>query len=66
MIVQMVIQRRAEVSVYSGLPDEKVLGAKLQPCHEIAQAVRERLEWAGEEARVAVLPQGPLTIPYLG
>ena len=66
VIVQMVIQRRAEVLVYSGLSDEKVLGAKLRPCHDIAGAVRERLERAGEEARVAVLPQGPLTIPYLG
>jgi lactate racemase len=54
------------VLVYSGLPDEKVLRAKLQPCHDIAQAVRERLHRAGEEARAAVLPQGPLTIPYLG
>ena len=66
VIVQMVIQRRAEVLVYSGLPDDKVLAAKLKPCHDIAQAVRERLEGAGEGARVAVLPQGPLTIPYLG
>ena len=66
VIVQMVIQRRAEVLVYSGLPDDKVLAAKFKPCHDIAQAVRERLEGAGEGARVAVLPQGPLTIPYLG
>jgi nickel-dependent lactate racemase len=66
VIVQMVIQRRAEMLVYSGLPDEKVLAAKLKPCHDIARAVRERLESAGEGARVAVLPQGPLTIPYLG
>ena len=66
VIVQMVIQRRAEVLVYSGLPDEKVLAAKLRPCHDIEQGVRERLESAGERARVAVLPQGPLTIPYLG
>jgi nickel-dependent lactate racemase len=65
VIVQMVIQRRAEVLVYSGLPDEKVLAAKLKPCHDIAQAVRDRLERAGDGARVAVLPQGPLTIPYL-
>ena len=55
----MVIQRQAEVLVYSGLPDEKVLGAKLRPCHDIVEAVRERLERVGEEARVAVLPQGP-------
>jgi lactate racemase len=66
VIVQMVIQRRAEVLVYSGLPDEKVSAAKLTPCHDIARAVRERLDRAGEAARVAVLPQGPLTIPYLG
>jgi nickel-dependent lactate racemase len=65
VIVQMVIQRRAEVLVYSGLPDEKVLAAKLVPCHDIAHAVRERLERAADGARVAVLPQGPLTIPYL-
>src|SRR5260221_7120559 len=65
VIVQMVIQRRAEVLVYSGLPDEKVLAAKLVPCHDIAQAVRERLERAADGARVAVVPQGPLTIPYL-
>lgn len=65
VIVQMVIQRRAEVLVYSGLPDEKVLSAKLTPCHDIARVVRERLDRAGEGARVAVLPQGPLTIPYL-
>jgi nickel-dependent lactate racemase len=65
VIVQMVIQRRAQVLVYSGLPDEKILAAKLSPCQDIAQAVRERLNHAGESARVAVLPQGPLTIPYL-
>ena len=65
VIVQMVIQRRADVLVYSGLPDEKILAAKLTPCHDIGQAVRERLDRAGEGARVAVLPQGPLTIPYL-
>ena len=66
VIVQMVIQRRAEVLVYSGLSDEKVSEAKLQPCHDIAQAVRERVDRAGDGARIAVLPQGPLTIPYLG
>ena len=31
-----------------------------------AAAVREELERFGPQARVAVLPQGPLTIPYLG
>ena len=63
VIVQMVIQRKAEVMVYSRLPDEKVLGAKMLPCHDIAAAVRERM--LGPDSRVAVLPQGPLTVPYI-
>jgi hypothetical protein len=63
VIVQMVIQRKAEVMVYSRLPDEKVLGAKMLPCSDIAAAVRERM--LGPDTRVAVLPQGPLTVPYI-
>jgi len=65
VIVQMVIQRRAEVLVHSQLPDAKVLGAKMLPCHDIAAAVRGRVGRRGPETRVAVLPQGPLTIPYV-
>jgi nickel-dependent lactate racemase len=62
--IQALIQRKARVLVYSALPDEVVKGAHLTPCHDIAAAVNERLEQLGPEARVAVLPQGPLTIPY--
>jgi nickel-dependent lactate racemase len=64
--IQALIQRRAKVLVYSSLPDEVVRAAHLTPCHDIARAVREALQKAGPDARVAVLPQGPLTIPYLG
>jgi lactate racemase len=60
--IQALIQRRAEVLVYSSLPDEVIKAAHLTPCHDIAAAVKER---AKGQARVAVLPQGPLTIPYL-
>ncbi|MEO7300765.1 MAG: nickel-dependent lactate racemase [Verrucomicrobiota bacterium] len=63
--IQALIQRRAEVLLYSSLPDEIVRGAFLTPCHDIEKAVQERLQKLGTEARVAVLPQGPLTIPYL-
>jgi hypothetical protein len=37
----------------------------LQPCHDIVAEVQSDLADAGPTARVAVLPQGPLTIPYL-
>ena len=63
--IQALIQRRAEVLLYSSLPDEIVRTAFLTPCHDIGKAVQERLEKLGPKARVAVLPQGPLTIPYL-
>jgi lactate racemase len=63
--IQALIQRRAEVLVYSSLPDEVIRAAHLTPCHDIGTAVRERLEKLPPSAGVAVLPQGPLTIPYL-
>jgi nickel-dependent lactate racemase len=63
--IQALIQRQAEVLLYSSLGDEVVRGAFLTPCHDIAAAVRERLAKLGPEARIAVVPQGPLTIPYL-
>jgi nickel-dependent lactate racemase len=63
--IQSLIQRKAEVLVYSSLPDEVIHAAHLKPCRDLSAAVRERLEALGPDARVAVLPQGPLTIPYL-
>ncbi|MBM3832308.1 MAG: nickel-dependent lactate racemase [Verrucomicrobia bacterium] len=63
--IQALIQRKAQVLVYSSLPDEIVRAAHLTPCHDISAAVQERLQQLGPTARVAVLPQGPLTIPYL-
>jgi nickel-dependent lactate racemase len=63
--IQALIQRRAEVLVYSSLSDEVLRKAHLKPCRDIGAVVREKLAGSGPGARVAVLPQGPLTIPYL-
>jgi lactate racemase len=63
--IQALIQRQAEVLVYSSLPDDVIRACHLTPCHDIAATVRDRLSRHGSQARVAVLPQGPLTIPYL-
>ncbi len=64
--IQALIQRKANVLLHSSLADDVVRRACLTPCRDIAAAVRDRLQTLGPEARVAVLPQGPLTIPYLG
>src|SRR5436190_3848474 len=63
--IHALIQRKAAVLVYSSLPDDIVRGCHLTPCRDISAAVVERLRQLGPQARVAVLPQGPLTIPYL-
>lgn len=63
--IQALIQRKARVLVHSTLPEEVVHACHLTPCHDIASTVAAELERRGPQARVAVLPQGPLTIPYL-
>jgi lactate racemase len=63
--IQALVQRKATVLVHSSLPDEVVRAAHLAPCHDLGATVRQCLASLGASARVAVLPQGPLTIPYL-
>src|SRR5258708_22704367 len=63
--IQALIQRKASVLVHSSLPEVVVRACHLTPCREISATVEERLRQLGPQARVAVLPQGPLTIPYL-
>lgn len=63
--IQSLIQRRARVRVHSSIPPEVLRAAHLDPCPDIGAAVLEELSNLPATARVAVLPQGPLTIPYL-
>ncbi len=63
--IQALIQRNATVLLHSSLPDEAVRAAHLVPCADIGAEVAKRCAALGSGARVAVLPQGPLTIPYL-
>lgn len=63
--IQALVQQKAKVLVYSSLSDDVVRGAHLTPCHDIGAIVDQLIKADGNGARVAVLPQGPLTIPYL-
>ncbi|MBM3849550.1 MAG: nickel-dependent lactate racemase [Verrucomicrobia bacterium] len=63
--LQGVVQSKARVLVHSSLPDDAIRRAHLEPCPDIGRAVREALGRHGPGARVAALPLGPLTIPYL-
>jgi nickel-dependent lactate racemase len=64
--IQAQIQLRAQVFVYSdGLSDGQITGALLTPCRDIPAAIADLRRRFGPHARVCVLPDGPLTIPYL-
>jgi lactate racemase len=64
--VQAQIQRRARVFVKSGgLSNADVRAAWLEPVDDLAECVSACLAAAGPRSRLAVLPQGPQTIPYI-
>lgn len=62
---QAVIQVWADVYVYSKLEDEQVLGTMLKPTHDIEKTVEDLKKKYGENMTIAILPLGPLTIPYV-
>lgn len=62
---QAVIQVWADVYVYSELTDEQVKAAMLYPTRDIEETLEELKEKYGPDMTVAVLPLGPLTIPYV-
>ena len=63
--IQSLIQIRARVLLHSSMPDDLVRAALLEPCPDIAAEVRSLVARIGSCARVAILPWGPLTIPYI-
>jgi nickel-dependent lactate racemase len=59
------IRRQARVGLYSELSAEEVRKAHLEPVEDLSAAVAAELARIGSDAPIAVLPEGPLTIPYL-
>ena len=63
--IQSLISKRARILLYSALSESDTSAAHLTPCRDISAAVGEEMDQVGAQTRIAVLPQGPLTIPYL-
>lgn len=59
------IELKARVGLKSDLNDDDARKAHLEPVHDINRCVAEKLNQLGKYARIAVLPEGPLSIPYL-
>lgn len=60
------ICRKARVCFYSDhLSDQQIRSAFMQPCRDIAAWITREARQAGGPLSICVLPEGPLTIPYL-
>jgi nickel-dependent lactate racemase len=59
------IRLKARVGLFSEIPAEDVRRAHLEPLTDIGAAVAQERGRLGGHAPVAVLPEGPMTIPYL-
>ncbi|MDA8291811.1 MAG: nickel-dependent lactate racemase [Actinomycetota bacterium] len=65
--VQARVQSAARVAVRAdGVTAEALRSAHLEPVGDLSEFVAQELERAGPDATCCVLPEGPLTIPYLG
>jgi len=56
---------KSRVGLRSELPDDDVRRAHLEPIGDVGEAVAVELRRIGGDAPVAVLPEGPQTIPYV-
>ena len=62
---QAIVQRKAAVYLYSSLDHETVRNAMLTPTDSVEATLVALLDRCGPDARVAVLPEGPQTVPYV-
>jgi nickel-dependent lactate racemase len=62
---QALVQRKAAVYLYSSLDPETVRNAMLIPIASVEETLTTLLGRFGPNARIAVLPEGPQTVPYI-
>jgi nickel-dependent lactate racemase len=56
---------KARIGVFSEIPEDAIRRSHLEPVDDVARRVAKELAQLGPDARIAVLPEGPMTIPYL-
>ena len=56
---------RARAGLYSEIPADDLRRAHVEPVADVEARLAEELVRVGRDAPVAVLPEGPMTIPYL-
>ncbi len=61
-----IIRLKAGIGLKSELQDEEVRKAHLEPVGNLSERLTEELRKRGADTPIAVLPEGPMTIPYVG
>lgn len=56
---------RARVGVYSEMPAADLAAAHIEPVADLSARLQQELDARGPQTPIAVLPEGPMTIPYL-
>jgi nickel-dependent lactate racemase len=56
---------KASVGLFSEIPADQVRAAHLEPVSDLGRRVADEVARCGADVPVAVLPEGPMTIPYL-
>jgi len=56
---------KARVGLYSEIGSDQVRRAHLEPVESIEETLAAEIARLGDDAPVAVLPEGPMTIPYV-
>jgi nickel-dependent lactate racemase len=63
--IQALIQRKADIHIHTSIPSAAIRAAHLIPAPDIAATVEALQRRQEGRLKIAVLPQGPPTIPYL-
>ncbi|MGO8946890.1 MAG: nickel-dependent lactate racemase [Ktedonobacterales bacterium] len=59
---QALVQQHAQVHLHSSLSEKSVTDALLIPAPHVQETINALLDMNGPQARVAVLPEGPMTV----
>ena len=59
------VQITASVALYSEIVAEELMGVQIEPVVDLDTFLEHKLGALGPEVPVAVLPEGPMSIPYL-
>ena len=59
------ILRKSPIGLYSTIPPADVRRAHIEPVEDLTARMEDELARTGDRTPLAVLPEGPMTIPYL-